>query len=651
MASLEAAIAAYKAGDLQAALTTAQAVAARPSPQRSMAHALAGNILVKLGDKKAAAKAFEQAARIKAFEQAARIKAFETAADANPSEAATFLKLAATLFSQAGEMDEVRRIGLEAALLNRADTAFVFTMAQALIAPWDTAARAAVAQLIPHLDRSSGPAMVFAAGALRANWQLAALKALLDECRQSLPEDINLESLRFHAAHDMVDLDTIARHQMLMRQPDNPYASALLAHEPALVRLLWCEDEALQARPVREHLALAESYAARPPRRHLSPEGERLHIGYLSSDFHAHATMTLFLDSLVAHDRDRFRISLLCHTAEAYLADQQALPAVLRGELVGLRGLSDAEAAAEIDRRGVDILVDLKGHTPGARLGIVNLSSAPIKATYLGFPGPVSGVDLDYVLSDRIVTPDSAADFYTEKFCRLPDSYQANSAASRPQPKPARRSDHGLPDDAFVFASFNGVQKITPQTLALWLRVLKAVPDSLIWILCPDPFARDNLRASLIDGGVEPARVIFAGRMDYGDHVHRLPLADLALDTFPYNGHTTTSDMLWTGLPVLTKRGNCFAARVSQSLLTAVGLPELVAEDDADFVRLAAELAGDPARVAALKNHLIAARATAPLFDSTRFTRHLERACEAMAARARAGLAPDHIDVDAIGAG
>jgi len=631
--SLEAAIAAYKAGDLQAALATAQAVAARLTPQRAMAHALAGNILVKLGDKKAAAKAFEQAA------------------NAKPSEAATFLKLATALFSQAGEMDEINRIGLQAALLNHEDKAFVFTMAQALIAPWDKAARAAVVQLIPYLDRSSAPAMVFAAGLLRANWQLEPLKALLDECRQTLPDDVGLEGLRFHAAHDIVDLETISRHQALAQNPDDPYTVALLAHEPALVRLLWCEDEALQAKPVREHLALVESYAARPPRRRVSAQDERLHIGYLSSDFHAHATMTLFLDSLVAHDRDRFRISLLCHTAEAHLADQQAMPPVLRGELVGLRNLSDAEAAAEIDARGVDILVDLKGHTPGARLGIVNLSSAPVKATYLGFPGPVSGVDLDYALSDRIVTPDSAADFYTEKFCRLPDSYQANSAASRPQPKPARRSDHGLPDDAFVFASFNGVQKITPQTLALWLRVLHAVPGSLIWVLCPELFARDNLRAALAKGGIDPARMVFAGRTDYGEHVHRLPLADLALDTFPYNGHTTTSDMLWTGLPVLTKRGTCFAARVSQSLLTAVGLPELVAEDEADFVRLATELAGDPARIAALKRHLVAARGTAPLFDSTRFTRHLERAYQAMAARARAALAPDHIDVEAIDAG
>ncbi|MCM2467861.1 tetratricopeptide repeat protein [Agrobacterium vitis] len=635
MATFDTAVKAYQAGDFDAALGAARAVIARKAPNHAMAQALIGNILLKRGDKPAAADTFAQAAK------------------ANRAEAPAFLKLAATLFLQAGQADDARRIGLEAGLLNRADPAFVLVMAQTLLAPWDDPARQAVTQLIPYLDRTSGPAMFFAASFYRANWQLPELKALLDEARETVPDDVAIEGLRFANAHDLVDLATIARHQALMAAPDEPYAQAVLQVEQALSRLLWCEDESVQAKPVREHLALAQSFAARPLRRKIGyrtteKSDQLLHIGYLSSDFHAHATMTLFLDSLLSHDRSRFRITLFCYTAKTYSGDQQAMPEQLRRELVSLRDLSDEAAAAEIDRRQVDILVDLKGHTPGARLGIVNLSSAPVKATYLGFPGPVSGVDLDYAITDPVVTPDSAEAFYQEKFCRLPDCYQANSAASRPQPKPTRRADHGLPERAFILASFNGVQKITPQTLALWTRVLRAAPGSLLWMLCPDAFARSNLEAAFAAEGIDPARILFAGKQDYGDHVHRLPLADLALDTFPYNGHTTTSDMLWSGLPVLTKRGHCFAARVSESLLKAVGLGELVVDDEEAFVRLAARLARQPEEIAALKSHLAASRHTAPLFNTLRFTRHLERAYEMMAERARAGLAPARIDVPAL---
>ncbi|MCM2450898.1 O-linked N-acetylglucosamine transferase, SPINDLY family protein [Agrobacterium vitis] len=635
MATFDSAVKAYQAGDFDAALGAARAVIARKAPNHAMAQALIGNILLKRGDKPAAADTFAQAAK------------------ANRAEAPAFLKLAATLFLQAGQADDARRIGLEAGLLNRADPAFVLVMAQTLLAPWDDPARQAVTQLIPYLDRTSGPAMFFAASFYRANWQLPELKALLDEARETVPDDVAIEGLRFANAHDLVDLATIARHQALMAAPDEPYAQAVLQVEQALSRLLWCEDESVQAKPVREHLALAQSFAARPLRRKIGyrtteKSDQLLHIGYLSSDFHAHATMTLFLDSLLSHDRSRFRITLFCYTAKTYSGDQQAMPEQLRRELVSLRDLSDEAAAAEIDRRQVDILVDLKGHTPGARLGIVNLSSAPVKATYLGFPGPVSGVDLDYAITDPVVTPDSAEAFYQEKFCRLPDCYQANSAASRPQPKPTRRADHGLPERAFILASFNGVQKITPQTLALWTRELRAAPGSLMWMLCPDAFARSNLEAAIAAEGIDPARILFAGKQDYGDHVHRLPLADLALDTFPYNGHTTTSDMLWSGLPVLTKRGHCFAARVSESLLKAVGLGELVVDDEEAFVRLAARLARQPEEIAALKSHLAASRHTAPLFNTLRFTRHLERAYEMMAERARAGLAPARIDVPAL---
>lgn len=630
MSTIQAAVRAYQAGDLDGALTIARTVPGKSLADHAMAQALIGNILAKQGDKIGAASAFVRAA------------------EENAAQAPTFLKLAATLYQQAGAVEPLRRIALKAALANKSDAEFVLAMAQTVVEPWDAPARKAAISLIAHLDRRSGPAMFFAVNLLQLEGDSHGVATLLAELEITLPDDAVIEALRLASAHNRVDLPTIARHQTMMQNLDDPFARAVLERESALSRLLWCEDEAVNAEPHRESRMLAPSFAARPQRRVVRTSNERLHIGYLSSDFSAHATMTLFLDGLVAHDRSRFEITLFCHTEPEAAKDQSKMPEVLRSDIVSVRHLSDAEAAAEIDRRGVDILVDLKGHTPGARLAIVNLSSAPIKATWLGFPGAVHGVDLDYVISDAIVTPDSAAPFYQEKFCRLPETYQPNSTGSRPAPKPSTRKQHGLPEDAFVFASFNGVQKITPKAVDLWCRILNAVPHSLLWVLTSDRLAQQNLRNAFAGGGIDPARLLFADRQDYLHHVNRLPLADLALDTFPYNGHTTTSDMLWAGLPVLTKKGSCFGARVSESLLNAVGLPELVAEDGDDFVARATELAGDPNQLTALRQRLAQNLKIAPLFDTERFTRHLECAYEMMAERARAGLAPAPMDVPAL---
>jgi predicted O-linked N-acetylglucosamine transferase (SPINDLY family) len=630
VSTVQAAVRAYQAGDLDEALSVARAVPGKNRADHAMAQALIGNILAKRGERADAAQAFV------------------CAADGNPAQSAVFLKLAATLYQQAGATDPLRAIALKAALANKTDAEFVLSMAQILITPWDAPARKVVRGLIDFMDRNSGPAMFFALNLLQLDGALQEMESLLKEVQETLPDDVVIEALRLSSAHNRVDLATIARHKMMMQSLDTPFVQAVLEREGALARLLWCEDEALNARPTLESRVLAPSFAARPARRRIRPPGEKLHIGYLSSDFSAHATMTLFLDGLVAHDRNLFDITLFCHTEAKAAEAQSQMPEVLRREIVHIRHLSDAEAASEIDRRDVDILVDLKGHTPGARLAIVNLSSAPIKATWLGFPGGVHGVDLDYVISDGIVTPDSAAPFYREKFCRLPDAYQPNSTTSRPAPKPATRKQNGLPEDAFIFASFNGVQKITPETVTLWCRILAAVPEGVLWVLTSDPVAQRNLRRAFTDAGLDPARLLFADRQDYIHHVNRLPLADLALDTFPYNGHTTTSDMLWAGLPVLTKKGSCFAARVSESLLKAIGLDDLVAEDGDGFVALATALALQPARMAEIRRRLNDNRLTTPLFDTVRFTRHLERAYEMMVERERLNVPPAIIDVEAL---
>lgn len=631
MSKVQAAVRAYQAGDLDDALSKARAVPAKNRAEHAMAQALVGNILAKRGDRVGAAFAFEAAAA------------------GNSEQAGVFLKLAATLLQQANAVEPLRRIGLKAALANRADAEFVLSMAQVVVEPWDAPAREAACSLVPFMDRHSGPAMFFAANLLQMHGALEAMDSLLAEISHTLPNDVVIEVVRLSSAHVRADFATIFRHQQMMQDLSIPFNLAVLEREDALNRVFWCEDEALQAQPNLQSRSLTDSFAARPRlRRRCRASGERLHIGYLSSDFSAHATMMLMLDGLMAHDRTRFDITLFCYTEAKAAAAQAQMPEQLRREIVSVRALSDTEAAAEIDRRGVDILVDLKGHTFGARLAIVNLSTAPVKATWLGFPGAVSGVDLDYVISDPIVTPDTSAPFYAEKFCRLPETYQPNSTSSRPAPMPTTRQHYGLPDNAFILASFNGVQKITPETVRLWARILITVPESLLWIMCWDSFARKNLRKAFEAQGIDPARLYFADKQDYALHVNRLPLADLALDSFPCNGHTTTSDMLWAGLPVVTKKGGSFAARVSESLLGAIGLGDLVADDDDAFVALALQLANDAARLQAVKQRLKDNRLTAPLFDTERLMRHLERAYEMMADRARAGLAPDHMDVPAM---
>ncbi|MBV2184081.1 MAG: hypothetical protein KUL88_06040 [Rhizobium sp.] len=410
--------------------------------------------------------------------------------------------------------------------------------------------------------------------------------------------------------------------------------------------IMWCDDESLNARITRMRGGTAYTAQSRRDRRALPRSvSDRIRIGYLSNDVcDQHATMRLFQGVLMAHDRAKFDVTVFCYTNDDVLSADQGTREHY-GPIVSIRALDDEQAAALIRSHGIDILVDLKGHTRDARVSLVNRGLAPIQMAYLGFPGSGTGIDCDYIVSDRIVTPDASKPYYREKFCRLPHSYQANDAAHRALPPAATRENLGLPADAFVIASFNAVRKVSPRTARLWARILAAIPGSILWMMCEDPNAQENFTAFMATHGVDAERIHFARRADYPEHVARLQAADIAIDTFPTNGHTTTSDKLWAGLPVLTCKGRNFTSRVSESLLTALGLPDLVAEDEDGLVELAVGLANDPTRLAGIRGRIVANRFVAPLFDTLRFTRHLERAYEMMIARDRQGLEPDHIDV------
>ena len=308
---------------------------------------------------------------------------------------------------------------------------------------------------------------------------------------------------------------------------------------------------------------------------------------------------------------------------------------------VDLRTVSHGDAARRIHADGIDILVDLKGYTSGARTAILAPRPAPIQVNFLGYPGTMGADFVDYVLADATVAPMADQPQYAEKIVHLPDCYQPNDrmrAIAEPAPT---RAQCGLPERGFVFCSFNNSQKLTPGFFAIWMRLLKAVPGSVLWLLGTGATIEANLRREAHSRGVAPERLVFAPMIGLAEHLARYRHADLFLDTLPYNGHTTASDALWAGVPVLTCAGPTFAGRVAASLLKAVGLRELTTASAGEYEALALRLATEPALLTGLRRRLAANRATAPLFDAARFARGIEAAYARMWEIWRAGRPPE----------
>ncbi|WP_245411999.1 UDP-N-acetylglucosamine-peptide N-acetylglucosaminyltransferase [Methylocella silvestris] len=362
---------------------------------------------------------------------------------------------------------------------------------------------------------------------------------------------------------------------------------------------------------------------------------EKIRIGYLSNDFHDHATSLLLIETFEAHDRARFEAHAFCFGAD----DGSAMRGRLRDAFHAFHdvaALSDAEAAQAIHDAGIDILIDLKGYTKGARTGILLLHPAPVQVNYLGYAGTLGGDLCDYLITDAHMTPGSAAADYSESFAYMPHSYQPRGRKGAIGAKPTR-AEAGLPEQGFVFCCFNQAYKITPAVFDLWRRLLDEFPGSVLWLLRAEQ-AEGNLRGEALRRGVSPDRLIFAPDMNQVDHLGRLQLADLVLDTSPYGAHTTASDALWAGVPIVTFAGETFPSRVAGSLLHAVGMPELIAADAEEYLAIASVLASEPERLAALKTRLRQARLTAPLFDVGAYTRALEALFETMWSRRRGGL-------------
>ena len=619
------AIGAYQKGDLKGALRLLDRLPSALLPLQALA--LKANIHAKLDQHGPAGETFLKAARKEG------------------SDKPLLYHLAARMLIAAGARPLLAAAGHEILNVVANDPAVTTEVLSALLA--EGRAREA-AGFCNRLDPADPGQAILGINILREAGFHAERMKLINAALLFRLDDGMLNAERFAAAQDMCDFAVKAECRAMLSDPDSAAGRNMFAAQSLHRRLLWCDDEALNARPGLDHFLLDRQMAGSPlPRRQFGPAGQKIRIAYLSCDFYSHATMVLFRQVLMEHDRDRFDIRLFCYSPADKVHEQAGWPEPLRSEIEPVRDLDDRAAAEAISRWKADILVDLKGFTAGSRLGIVRLSDTPLKATWIGYPGSVNTCGIDYNISDRFVTPDTSIPFYEEKLCRLPESYQPNDSTGRAEPSPTSRAAHGLPDDAFVFASFNNVFKITGAIVNAWADVLKRTPGSILWCLAPEA-ARANLLKALAGPEVSAERIVFMAPASYAAHLSRIALADLVLDTCPYNGHTTASDALWAGAPFLGLSGHTFAARVSESLLEAVGLPELVTRDLPTYADRAVNLHDDRTQLAELRARLAENRRIKPLFDGERLTRHVETAFEMMAERARMGLSPDHIDVPAL---
>ena len=363
----------------------------------------------------------------------------------------------------------------------------------------------------------------------------------------------------------------------------------------------------------------------------------RVRIGYLSGDLHMHAVGLLTPELFELHDRSRFEVWGFCWTPDSQQPQRLRILHALDHH-VRLNGVDDATAAKLIAQAGIDVLVDLQGLTSGARPSILGHRPAPVQVSYLGLPGTSALPGVDWMLADRFVMPPALLPYCTERPLYLPRCYQVSDrqreVAARPE-----RARYGLPPDAFVFCSFNNNHKFTADMFAAWMRIVAAVPGSVLWLLADNDTARENMLCAADAQGVERSRLIFAPRVSPAEYLARFALADLMLDTFPFNAGTTASDALWMGTPIVTRAGRTYISRMAGSLLSAVGLPDLITENLQDYERLAITLGREPARVASYKRYLAEQGRQSALFDVPQIVRDIEAQFEDLALRARSGAA------------
>lgn len=408
----------------------------------------------------------------------------------------------------------------------------------------------------------------------------------------------------------------------------------LLVGTSALAMMGIHDDPALQ---LMAAMRFASERAPKPPavplHTQMPTRSGRIKVGYLSGDLHHHAVGLLIPELLELHDRSRFEVWAFCWTPDSKLPQRQRLLRAFDHH-VRLADVDDATAAKLIAQAGIDVLVDLQALTSGARPGILGHRAAPVQVSYLGLPGTSALPGVDWLIADRFVMPPELVPYCTEKPIYLPHCFQVSDRKRDEAPLP-QRSTYGLPDDAFVYCSFNNNHKFTVEMFAAWMRVLNQVSNSVLWLLADNETAKANMLSRAAEAGVAAERLVFAPRVSPAEYLARFRLADLMLDTFPYNAGTTASDALWMGTPMVTLAGRTYISRMAGSLLNAVGLPDLITESLPAYEKLAVDLGRTPARVASYKRYLAEHGRTSPLFDMPQIVRDIETEFERLALAAR----------------
>ncbi len=455
-----------------------------------------------------------------------------------------------------------------------------------------------------------------------------------DLAAQGLLAFVERELCRWdHANEDVAALRRMAA--------DLPADAAQWASVFAQVTLTDSAEEQLKAARscARFQARTVKAFAPIAPR----PLPKRLRVGFVSSDLHQHATAVLMAEVFEKLDRERFEITLYSHGPEDGSPMRQRLKDGA-DHFAEVSQASDLEVAQQIRRDEIDVLVDLKGHTRDTRLAIFAYRAAPVQVSFLGFPGTTGADYIDYFIGDDIVSPLSHAAHYSEKLALMPHSYQPNDR-QRALPGLYTRAQAGLPENALVLCGFNQPFKLSPEVFDVWCRLLDKLPNAVLWLLKWNDHSPTELRKQAAARGIDPNRLVFAPKVGVREHMSRLALADLFIDTWPCNGHTTASDALWAAVPVVTYAGPSFASRVAASLLNSVGLPELACDTIESYEAKALALAHDAVERQRLHDHLVAARDTAPLFDSEGYSRDFGHLLWALAERWSQGLPPDHITI------
>ena len=390
---------------------------------------------------------------------------------------------------------------------------------------------------------------------------------------------------------------------------------------------------AKQRFPARERMAIQSTPKAK---------NEKIRIAYLCGEFRDQATSVLMTGVYESHDPEHFEIYALDNGWDDGGVLRPRMKKAFK-EMIDISHMTDLAVVKLIQDLKIDILVNLNGYFGEGRQHVFASHPAPIQVNYLGFPGTLGAEYMDYLIADPIVIPPDSRQHYVEKIAYMPNSYQANDSKRIISERHFTRAELGLPEAGFVYCCFNNNYKITPETFDSWMRILKAVEGSVLWLIQDNAPAEKNLKAEALKRGISPDRIIFAQRLPLPEHLARHKMADLFLDTLPYNAHTTASDALWAGVPVLTLLGNTFPGRVAASLLNAVGLSELVTHTPEEYEQRAIELARDPLALKVVKDHLAENRFTKPLFDTKLFTRDIETLYRKMVERHEAHLTPEHL--------